>query len=165
MIKLNKSSKNLARAGIIGAIYLATTLLLYPISFGGMQIRVAEGLTLLPILFPESIIGLTVACMVANFFGNGILDVIFGTLATLIASILTYLTTKKIKNDYLKIAVGGIFPIILNALIVPFTFLAVTSLKELYLISAIQIFIGQFIAVYLFGSPVYFVSKKILNKK
>ena len=44
MIKLNKSSKNLARAGIIGAIYLATTLLLYPISFGGMQIRVAEGL-------------------------------------------------------------------------------------------------------------------------
>lgn len=164
MIKLKSDSKRLSKAGVVGAIYLATTLVLYPISFSGMQVRVSEGLTLLPIFLPESILGLTVGCMIANFFGNGILDVALGTLATFISAILTRISTKKIKNDYLKIVVGGIFPIVLNAIIVPFTFLAVTSLKELYLITAIQIFIGQFIAVYVFGSAVYFISKKVLLK-
>ena len=164
MIKLKSDSKRLSKAGVVGAIYLATTLVLYPISFSGMQVRVSEGLTLLPIFLPESILGLTVGCMIANFFGNGILDVALGTLATFISAILTRISTKKIKNDYLKIVVGGIFPIVLNAIIVPFTFLAVTSLKELYLITAIQIFIGQFIAVYVFGSAVYFISKKVLAK-
>ena len=141
MINLT-NGKSLAKSGIIGAIYVALTLALYPISFGGFQIRVAESLTLLPLLFTESIIGLTVGCFISNFFGNGVLDVVFGTLATLISAILTHVVAKKIKKDFVKILVGGVFPIIINALIIPLTILSITVQPATYFILAIQIFVG-----------------------
>ncbi len=160
MIQLKNSSKSLAKAGIISAIYVALTLALYPLSFGAFQVRVSESLTLLPLIFPESVMGLTVGCLISNFFGNGVLDIVFGTLATFLSAILTYITTKKIKNDWLKIIIGGIFPVILNAVIIPFTFLAITEEPIVYLITSFQIFIGQFISVYFIGTPLYFLLKK-----
>ena len=161
MLKLNKNSKSLAKAGIISAIYIALTLVLYPISFGAFQVRVAESLTLLPLIFPESIIGLTIGCFISNFFGNGVLDIVFGTLATFLSAILTYACTKKIKNDWAKIAIGGIFPVLINAIIIPFTFLALTEQPIVYLVNSLQIFVGQFISVYFVGTPLYFICKKI----
>ena len=161
MLKLNKNSKSLAKAGIISAIYIALTLVLYPISFGAFQVRVSESLTLLPLIFPESIIGLTIGCFISNFFGNGVLDIVFGTLATFLSAILTYVCTKKIKNDWAKIAIGGIFPVLINAIIIPFTFLALTEQPIVYLVNSLQIFVGQFISVYFVGTPLYFICKKI----
>lgn len=149
------NTKFLARAGIIGAIYIVLTLVLYPISFGGMQVRVSEALTLLPMLFPEAVWGLTIGCLISNLFGNGVLDIVFGTLATFLASILTAFFSKKVKNKALKVLVCGLFPVIINAIVVPFTFLAITESFGVYLITALQIFIGQAIAVYLFGTPIY----------
>lgn len=160
MLKLNKNSKSLAKAGIISAIYIALTLVLYPISFGAFQVRVSESLTLLPLLFPESIIGLTIGCFISNFFGNGVLDIVFGTLATFLSAVLTFVSTKKIKNDWVKIAVGGIFPVIINAIIIPFTFLALTEQPIIYIINSLQIFVGQFISIYFVGTPLYFICKK-----
>ena len=161
MLKLNKNSKSLAKAGIIAAIYIALTLVLYPISFGAFQVRVAESLTLLPLIFPESIIGLTIGCFISNFFGNGVLDIVFGTLATFLSAFLTYICTKKIKNDWAKIAIGGIFPVLINAIIIPFTFLALTEQPIVYLVNSLQIFVGQFISIYFVGTPLYFICKKI----
>ena len=161
MLKLNKNSKSLAKAGIIAAIYIALTLVLYPISFGAFQVRVSESLTLLPLIFPESIIGLTIGCFISNFFGNGVLDIVFGTLATFLSAILTYACTKKIKNDWAKIAIGGIFPVLINAIIIPFTFLALTEQPIVYIINSLQIFVGQFISIYFVGTPLYFICKKI----
>ena len=160
-----KNSKSIALAGIIAAIYVCVTLLLYPLSYGGVQIRVSEGLTLLPLLFPESVIGLTVGCLISNFFGNGILDLVLGTLATFLSAVLTYYIGKRVKTDFYKISIGGIFPIVLNALIVPVAILGLTLQPAVYFLTAIQIFIGQFLSVYLVGSPIYFVCKKISNKK
>lgn len=160
MLKLNKNSKSLAKAGIISAIYIALTLVLYPISFGAFQVRVSESLTLLPLLFPESIIGLTIGCFISNFFGNGVLDIVFGTLATFLSAVLTFVSTKKIKNDWVKIAVGGIFPVIINAIVIPFTFLALTEQPIIYIINSLQIFVGQFISIYFVGTPLYFICKK-----
>ena len=163
MIQLKNSGKSLAKAGIISAIYVALTLALYPLSFGAFQVRVSESLTLLPLIFPESIIGLTVGCLISNFFGNGVLDIVFGTLATFLSAVLTYVSTKKIKNDWIKIIVGGIFPIILNAIIIPFTILAITAHPIIYVITSFQIFIGQFISVYFIGAPLYFIIKKCIK--
>ncbi len=160
MIKL-QSSKNVAKAGIIASVYVALTLALYPISFGAFQLRISESLTLLPLVFPESVIGLTIGCLISNFFGNGVLDIVFGTLATFLSAILTRLATKKIKSDILKILVGGIFPIIINALIIPITILSITAQPITYFITAFQILVGQFLSVYLIGTPVYFICKKI----
>ena len=161
MLKNSFNAKSLTRSGIIGAIYVVLTLVLYPISFGALQVRVSEGLTLLPLIFPESVIGLTIGCLVANFFGNGILDIVFGTLATFLSAVLTRFVGKTIKKDWLKILIGGIFPVIINALIVPFTFLAITESVGVYLITAVQIFIGQALAVYLIGTPIYYALKRI----
>lgn len=160
MLNEKFNAKSLTKAGIIGAIYVALTMALYPFSFGAVQVRVSEGLTLLPLLFPESIIGLTVGCLISNLFGNGVLDIVFGTLATFLSAILTYFVGRLIKKPWLKILVGGFFPVIINAIIVPFTFLAITESVTVYLITAGQIFIGQALAVYLVGTPLYLAIKK-----
>lgn len=164
MLKEKLDAKKIARAGIIGAIYVTLTLVLYPISFGAVQVRISEAFCLLPLIFPESIIGLSVGCLISNFFGNGALDVVFGTLATVVSAILTYFIGKKIKKVPLKILVGGIFPVVINAIVIPFTFLAITESLGVYIISALQILIGQALSVYLVGTPLYLAITRIKKR-
>ena len=165
LLKSKNRATTLARIGIIGALYFIAVMIFFPISYGGVQVRIAEALTILPLLMGESVIGLAVGCMLANFFGNGILDVVFGTLATLLSAILTFIIGKFIKNHKLKFFIGALPPVIINAIVIPFTFLMATELKELYFISMIQIFIGQAISIYIVGSFLYFSLLKFKNKK
>lgn len=80
----------LSRGAIIAAIYAALTLLLAPISYGQIQLRISEALTLLPIVLPEAVPALAVGCLLANVMGGcTILDIVFGTLATFFAAVLT----------------------------------------------------------------------------
>ena len=160
----SKTTYSLALTGIIGALYTVLTLAFYPISFGAIQVRVSELMAILPLFCGEAVLGLTIGCLISNLLGNGLLDIILGTLATLISAVCTYVIGKKIRQYVLRFVLGGFFPVIINAIIVPFTFLAITSLKELYFISAIQVFIGQFLAVYVIGGIVYFVFGKKIEK-
>ena len=98
----NPSAKVLCRAGVIAALYVALNYLLQPFSFGILQFRVSEALTVLPLLFPEAIPALFVGCVISNLIGNGIYDIIIGSLATLIAAVGTYLTGRFIKNKALS---------------------------------------------------------------
>lgn len=157
-------TKKLAYSAVIAAVYAVLTLVLYPLSFSGAQVRISEALTLLPLLMPESVIGLTVGCLIANLFGNGPLDVILGTLATLISALLTAVVGRKIKSTPLKLSLGCIPPVIINAVIVPFTFLAMTELKEAYVLSAASVGLGQLISVCAVGIPLYYVLRQILTK-
>jgi uncharacterized membrane protein len=81
-----KKLKSIALGGVIAALYAALTVGLAPLSYGALQFRVSEALTLLPFYLPEAVPGLFVGCLVANFFGNGLLDVVVGSAATLIAA-------------------------------------------------------------------------------
>ena len=97
---MNTSTQNhvnaLTRAAIIAALYAALTLLLAPMSFGLVQIRVSEAMTLLPILLAEAVPALAVGCLIANVLGGcTILDIVFGTLATLLAAVCTRLLRSK----------------------------------------------------------------------
>ena len=159
-----KRSTSLALCGIVASVYFIVCMVFYPLSFGGIQVRFAEALAVLPLFFGEAVWGLAVGCLIANFFGNGILDVIFGTLATLISAILTYFIRKKIKNPKFRFFIGAFPPVIINAIIVPFTFLTVLELESLYFLSMLQIFIGQVVSVYLIGALIYFPLQKILSK-
>ena len=103
--------KNLCLSGIIAALYAGLTIALQAISFGPVQVRVSEAMTLLPILTPVAIPGLTIGCFVANLICSTWQDWVFGTLATLIAAVLTY---KLRKNLYL----AALMPVVSNALIV-----------------------------------------------
>ena len=111
----NKSTLFLVQAAMIGAIYVVLTVAFAPISFGEVQIRFAEALTILPFFTPAAVPGLFVGCLIANILGGAILpDIIFGSLATLIGAVGTYLLRKQSK--YL----APVPPIVANMLIVPF---------------------------------------------
>ncbi len=84
-------TRRLAHGAVIAALYAALTLIFEPISFGAMQVRIAETLSILPMFTPAAVPGLFVGCLLANLLGGAIVwDVIFGSLATLIGAALGY---------------------------------------------------------------------------
>lgn len=99
--KIKIDNKVIARAALIAALYFVLTAFLPAISYGPVQIRISEALTLLPALMPVSAtLGLFAGCLLANLYGmamsiTGIYDVIFGSLATLVAALLTTRIKKK----------------------------------------------------------------------
>ena len=105
----------LTQAAMIAAIYVVLTFVFAPISFGEVQIRISEMLTVLPVFTPAAIPGLFVGCLIGNITGGGLLpDVIFGSLATLIGAVGTYY----LSNSNRLFAV--LPPIVANICIVPF---------------------------------------------
>ncbi|MBE5786134.1 MAG: QueT transporter family protein [Clostridiales bacterium] len=103
--------KNLCLSGIIAALYAGLTILLQAISFGAVQIRVAEAMTLLPLLTPAAVPGLAVGCFIANLLCSAWQDWVFGTLATLIAALLSYRLRK-------NIFLAALMPVLCNGLII-----------------------------------------------
>lgn len=95
MFKKLLSTRSLCLSALIAALYAALTLLLAPISYGHLQCRVSEAMTVLPIVLPQSIPGLFVGCLIANLYTGALSDIIFGSLATLLAGIGTWLLRKR----------------------------------------------------------------------
>ena len=111
----NKSVLFMVHAAMIAAIYVVLTILFRPFSFGEIQVRIAEALTVLPVFTPAAIPGLFIGCLIGNIFGGAILpDIVFGSLATLIGAMLTYVLRKQ--SRYLAV----LPPILSNTLIIPF---------------------------------------------
>ena len=105
----------ITQAAMIAALYVALCMVFAPISYGEVQLRVAEALTILPVFTPAAIPGLAIGCFIANLTGGGILpDMIFGTAATLIGAVGTW----KLRNASPFLA--PVPPIVANALIIPF---------------------------------------------
>jgi uncharacterized membrane protein len=99
----------LTRGSGIAALYVALVIAFQPISFGPVQFRVAEALTLLPVLWAEAIPGLFVGCLVANIFGGlGFLDILLGSVATLVAAVLTRYAPDVTLAAASPVAVNGI---------------------------------------------------------
>jgi len=145
----------IAKASIIAAMYAVLTIILAPISFSEMQIRVSEALTILPFFTPAAIPGLFVGCLIANIVGgNGPWDWTLGSLATLIAAYLTY----KMPNKYL----APLPPVIVNAVIVG------TMLGFLYKLpywsTICLVGIGELIACYIIGYPLLLLLEKYRSK-
>lgn len=114
-MKENNKVTMITQGAMIAAIYVALCVVFAPISYGEVQIRVAEALTILPLFTPAAIPGLFVGCIIANLLGGSIvLDVIFGSLATLIGAVGTYMLRSQ------KRILAPLPPIVANTLIVPF---------------------------------------------
>ena len=107
-----QATRKLTRGAIIAALYAALTLLLAPISYGEMQIRLSEALTLLPVMLPEAVPALAVGCLLANVLGGcTVFDIVFGTLATLLAA----LCTRALRS---RILPASLMPVLFNGMIV-----------------------------------------------
>ena len=151
---MSKSTKILVRAGLISALYVVLSLITFPIASGAIQFRISEALTLLPLFFIEAVPALFVGCLLSNFItGCMVFDVLFGSLITLVASVLTYLTGRIIKNTKLSLVIGGIFPVILNALFLPLIWLLAGVMEYAYWVQVGFLLISQALSVYLLGIP------------
>ena len=106
---------NLTQGAMIAACYVVLCLVFEPISYGGVQVRIAEALTILPLFTPAAIPGLFIGCIIANVIGGGIvLDVVFGSIATLIGAVGTYMLRNRSRW------MAPVPPILANTIIVPF---------------------------------------------
>ncbi len=106
------TTRALARGAVIAALYTALTLLLAPLSYGEVQIRFSEAFTLLPVLLPEAVPALAVGCLLSNILGGcTIFDIVFGTLATLLAA----LCTRRLRDN---IWLAAAMPVLFNGVIV-----------------------------------------------
>ena len=149
----NKSTKYLLQGAIIAAVYAVLTIVLAPISYGPMQVRISEALTVLPVFTPAAIPGLFVGCFVANMVGPyGVVDMICGSLATLAAAFLTY---KLRKNTWL----APLPPVILNGVIVGGMLHFAYGVPNLPACMA-WVAVGEAIACYAIGVPLI----KLLGK-
>jgi uncharacterized membrane protein len=160
------NAKTLSRLGIIAGLYVALSVLVLPLASGAIQIRFGEAMTLLPLFFPEATISLFIGCAIVNLIsGCALTEIIAGSLITLIAGVLTAITGKVIKNKVLKIFVGGLFPVLLNALLLPVVWVyCYGALEYMYFLQVLFLFVGQTVAVYLLGTPVILFVKKQKDK-
>lgn len=145
----------LAQSGIIAAAYAALTLLFYPLSYGLSQLRVSEGLCILPYFTPAAVPGLFIGCIVANIFGGfGLLDIVCGSLATLLAAYGAY----KIKNKWL----APLPAVLANAVIVGAELAYLMNVP--FWQAALGVGAGQAVSCYVIGMPLLFALEKLQRK-
>ena len=138
MFKKLLTTRSLCLSALIAALYAALTLLLAPISYGALQCRISEAMTILPILLPQAIPGLFVGCLIANLYTGLLTDVIFGSLATLLAATGTFLLRK-------RPLLAAACPVAANGVIVGLV-LSVTNGLPWYL-TMLQVALGELAAV------------------
>ena len=162
---MKTSTRTISRAGLVASLYVVLSLISFPIASGAIQFRLSEGLTLLPLIFPETAFALMVGCFLTNLItGCAIFDVIFGGLITLLAGLLTFLTAKLFKNTAVKLCVGGIFPVALNAFLLPLIWIWCYGVLEYaYFLQVAFLLVSQGVSVYALGVPIYFAVNKLKN--
>lgn len=144
----------LIQAAVIAAVYTVLTLVLAPMSYGVMQIRVSEALTILPMFTPAAIPGLFIGCVLANLIGPyGILDAVSGSLATLLAGLVSY----KLRDHKWLVPLP---PVITNALIIGLMLPYVYGVPIAPWVSVLWVGLGEGIACYCIGLPLM----KLLEK-
>ena len=160
------NARYLSKASLIAAIYIVLVLVqvlpfpLATLAFGPIQLRLAEGLVLLPFVEAAAIPGVFVGCLLSNlllasYSGFGLIDIIGGSLVTLIAAILTSKMKTRIS--------AMIPPVVLNGLIVSIWVSYFTRVP--YLITLLGISVGELVSVAIFGSLFLYVYEKATNFK
>lgn len=155
-MKNKRKTTNLAIAAIIAALYVVLTYLASALGLASyaIQVRFSEALTILPIFTPAAIPGLFVGCVLANLLtGCAVWDVVFGSLATLLGAIGTYLLRK---HKFVALFP----PIVANTLIVPPILLYVYGLEGTYLFFTLTVCLGEIISCGILGT----ILRKSLEK-
>ncbi len=152
--KMKRKSEFIAHSAIVAALYVVLTLLSFPFSYGMIQFRISEIMTLMAFYNTSYVPGLLVGCAVANMFGEGgIVDVIFGTAASAFAFLIIVLS-RKIKNKTLGLFAAGLGPAI-SSFIIAFEMRLATGAEEGFLMWFLWIALGEFVVVELIGCPLF----------
>lgn len=176
-----KNTEKLVAAAVIGALYAVLTMVLSPISYGPLQFRVSEVLCILPYFVPFTAWGLFFGCVIANLISAaGILDVVFGSLATMFACLCMARLGEK---DCTANRIAACFmPVLWNGVIVGATLtVAIAGLNPIkefgaFLIYGGQVALGELGVMFVLGLPLMsylpkqkffkeFTAKLLDNKK
>lgn len=152
----NKKALFITQAAVIAALYVVLVVIFNYISFGPIQFRVAEALTILPYFTPAAIPGLFIGCILANVIGGAVIwDIIFGSIATLIGAVFTYLLRKKSKF------LAPLPPVLANTIIVPWVLKYAYGAEEMVWFMAVTVGIGEILACYVLGMILLFALNKV----
>ena len=144
-------------SSLIAAVYAALTLAFEPLSYGIMQVRFSEALSVLPYFTGTAVPGLFIGCLIANLLGtNGLIDVIVGSLATLISALIA----RRIKNRWLVMLPS----VAVNAVMVGAELYFV--FERVYSMPYCMLFVGagQLIACYGLGIPLMLLLDRYKNR-
>lgn len=148
----------MTQAAMIAAIYVVLTYVFAPFSFGEVQVRIAESLTILPLFTPAAIPGLFIGCLIGNILGGAILpDIIFGSLATLLGAVFTYRLRNK--NKFL----APLPPIAANTVIVPFVLRFGYGVALPIPLMMLTVGIGELASCGVLGMVLYYALNKYKN--
>ena len=162
------SVRNLTRCSVMAALYAAVSIALAPISFGAVQMRVAEALTVLPVFTPYGIISVTLGCLITNAYGVavganilGAADIVLGTAATYIAAVMTRgLRSFRIKGFPV---LATLPPVLTNAVVIgaELTFAETnTVFSPLLWINILQVAAGQLLSCSVLGLILFWALTK-----
>ena len=147
MSKTTNKTLYIVHAAIIAALYVVLTAFAagFDLASGAIQVRFSECLTILPYFTPAAIPGVAIGCLISNiFFGGALPDVIFGTLATLIGAVGTYMLRK---NRFLC----SVPPVVSNAVIIPFVLKYAYGIPGALWYFALTVGAGEIITCVIFG--------------
>ena len=159
-----RSARDLTLAAIVGAIYVVLGYFgnTFNLTFGAVQCRFAEALTVLPFLTPVTAWGLFIGCLITNILSPyGLLDMIFGPLTTLIAALLS----ARCKNKWL----APLPPVLCNAIVIS-TLIAFQTVGfgagfwPMFFYQAATIGAGQMLACYGLGMIVLFAAQRVMPR-
>lgn len=163
-----KRTTYVTQAAIIAAAYLALTMLVAPIAWGPIQFRLSEALCILPAFTPAAVPGLTVGCVLFNILNPenlGPIDIIFGSLATLLAAVLTRLIARHLRPTVGALTIGDLKtwllplpPVVMNGLIVgsylPFLLPGEGRTLTVILGSMLSVAVCEAVVTYVIGIPI-----------
>ncbi|WFR57329.1 QueT transporter family protein [Anaerocolumna sp. AGMB13025] len=154
---MSKKTLYITQAALIAAIYVVLVIIFKPISFTYIQVRIAEALTILPYFTPAGIPGVTIGCLLANVVsGSDMLDIIFGTLATLVGAIGSYVLRK---HKFLI----PLPPILANSIVVPWILRYAYAVPLSIPFMMLTVGIGEVISCGIIGLILLFVLNRHRN--
>lgn len=162
---MKKTMSYTVTAAMIAAIYAVLTVVISPIAFGPLQLRISEAMVLFATVTPAAIPGLTVGCALANLSSPyGLLDILGGAAASLLASLFAYLVRKiRIKNIPWLAPLGAV---LFNGLIVGMIIKITSGSEVLYWAVTGEVALGEMASCYLLGIPLWLAMEKSgLNRR
>lgn len=168
-MNISRKTRFLTQAGLIAASYAALTYLcsIWGLAYGPVQFRLSEALMVLPLFTPAAIPGLTIGCVLANLGSPyGLMDVIFGSLATLLSSLTVYAVRKvslTVKGMEIHL-LAPLFPVIFNAVLVGIEinlFLPEGLTWAGFAASSLSVGLGELVVCYGLGIPLSLVIQRI----
>ena len=155
---MKTKTRLIAASAIIGAAYAVLTIALAPISYGAIQCRVSEALCILPYFIPGSAWGLFAGCVAANLLTGNIMDIIFGSLATLAAGLCTAAIGKRERTGR-SAALACLMPVLFNAVIVgavitgAYEGLNIFRRVDVFAVNALWVGLGELVVLFVLGFP------------